>query len=69
MSIHEFFIPGIACSSCLVTANTTCAVIDPEPDAGWQIIPAREMEFRITHVLETRLHAGQGTSHTRGGYW
>jgi hypothetical protein len=27
------------------------------------------MEFRITHVLETRLHAGQGTSHTRGGYW
>ena len=68
MSIAEFFIPGIAHRSYLVAANTTCAVIDPEPDAGRHIIPAREMEFRITHVLETRLHAGQGTSHTRGGY-
>ena len=57
MIIHQFFIPGIAHSSYLVAANRTCAVIDPERDAGRYIIAAREMGLRITHVLETHLHA------------
>ena len=68
MSIAEFFIPGIAHRSYLVAANTTCAVIDPERNAGQYIIADQETEFRITPVLETHLHAGGGTSHNCGGY-
>ncbi len=57
MIIHHFFIPGIAHSSYIVAGNRTCAVIDPERDAGRYITAAREMGLRITHVLETHLHA------------
>jgi glyoxylase-like metal-dependent hydrolase (beta-lactamase superfamily II)/rhodanese-related sulfurtransferase len=57
MIIHQFFIPGIAHSSYIVAGNRTCAVIDPERDAGRYIAAAREMGLRITHILETHLHA------------
>jgi glyoxylase-like metal-dependent hydrolase (beta-lactamase superfamily II)/rhodanese-related sulfurtransferase len=57
MIIHQFFIPGIAHSSYIVAGNRICAVIDPERDAGRYIAAAREMGLRITHVLETHLHA------------
>ena len=68
MSIHQFFIPGIAHSLCLVAADTTCSVIDPDRDAGRHIIAAQETGRRITPVLVTHLHAVEGTSHTWGGY-
>lgn len=57
MIIHQFFIPGLAHSSYIVAGDRTCAVIDPERDAGRYITAAREMGLRITHVLETHLHA------------
>ncbi|MDP3564068.1 MAG: MBL fold metallo-hydrolase [Methanoregula sp.] len=57
MIIHQFFLPGIAHSSYIIAGNRTCAVIDPERDAGRYIAAAREMGLRITHVLETHLHA------------
>jgi glyoxylase-like metal-dependent hydrolase (beta-lactamase superfamily II)/rhodanese-related sulfurtransferase len=57
MIIHQYFIPGLAHSSYIVAGNRTCAVIDPERDAGRYIAAAREMGLRITHVLETHLHA------------
>ena len=57
MIIHQFFIPGLAHSSYIVAGNRTCAVIDPERDARRYITAAQEMGLRITHVLETHLHA------------
>jgi len=57
MIIHQFFIPGLAHSSYIVAGNRTCAVIDPERDAGRYIAAAQEMGLRITHILETHLHA------------
>jgi glyoxylase-like metal-dependent hydrolase (beta-lactamase superfamily II)/rhodanese-related sulfurtransferase len=57
MIIHQFFIPGIAHSSYIVAGDRTCAVIDPERDAGRYTAFAREAGLRITHVLETHLHA------------
>ncbi len=57
MIIHQFFIPGLAHSSYIVAGNRSCAVIDPERDAGRYITAAQEMGLRITHVLETHLHA------------
>ncbi len=41
----------------IVAGNRTCAVIDPERDAGRYIAAAQEMGLRITHVLETHIHA------------
>ena len=57
MIIHQFFLPGIAHSSYLVGGNRTCAIIDPERDATRYTVAAQEMGLRITHVLETHLHA------------
>jgi len=57
MIIQQFFIPGLAHSSYILAGNRTCAVIDPERDAGRYITAAREMGLRITHILETHLHA------------
>ncbi|MCU0632476.1 MAG: MBL fold metallo-hydrolase [Methanolinea sp.] len=57
MRIHQFFVPGIAHSSYIVAGNRTCAVIDPARDVGRYIDAARDMGLRITHILETHLHA------------
>ncbi|KUG14873.1 metallo-beta-lactamase family protein [hydrocarbon metagenome] len=57
MIIHQFFMPGIAHSSYIVAGNRTCAVIDPARDISRYITAAQEMGLRITHILETHLHA------------
>jgi hydroxyacylglutathione hydrolase len=57
MIIHQFFLPGIAHSSYLVAGDQTCAVIDPSRDIGRYTGFARNLGLRITHVLETHLHA------------
>jgi len=63
MIIHQFFIPGIAHSSYLVAGNKTCAVIDPSRDSARYTDAAREMGLRITHILETHLHADFVSGH------
>jgi hydroxyacylglutathione hydrolase len=57
MIIQQFFIPGIAHSSYLVAGDRTCAVIDPSRDTGRYTGAAQDMGLRITHILETHLHA------------
>jgi hydroxyacylglutathione hydrolase len=61
--IHQFFVPGIAHSSYIVAANRVCAVIDPERDISGYLAAARDMGLRITHVLETHLHADFVSGH------
>lgn len=63
MIIHQFFVPGIAHSSYIVAANRSCAVIDPERDISRYLALARDMGVRITHVLETHLHADFVSGH------
>jgi len=55
--IQHFFVPGIAHSSYLVAGNNACAVIDPERDIRPYLDSARRMGLKITHILETHLHA------------
>ncbi len=57
MIIHQFFLPGIAHSSYIVAGDRTCAVIDPERDPARYLALSRELGLRITHILETHLHA------------
>ena len=63
MIIQQFFVPGIAHSSYIVAGDRTCAVIDPARDTERYLRAAREMGVRITHILETHLHADFVSGH------
>lgn len=63
MHIQQFFIHGIAHSSYIVAGKKACAVIDPARDVERYIGAAGEMGVRITHVLETHLHADFVSGH------
>ena len=57
MLVQQFFVDGIAHSSYLLGGERTCAVIDPQRDVGVYIAAARASDLKITHILETHLHA------------
>jgi len=63
MFIQQFFIKGIAHSSYLLGGAKTCAVIDPRRDVQLYIDAAQEMGMKITHILETHLHADFVSGH------
>lgn len=57
MVLRHFFIPGIAHSSYLLAGDSTCAAVDPARDVSLYLRAAEEAGLRITHILETHLHA------------
>ncbi len=63
MLIQQFFVNGLAHSSYLLGAGKTCAVIDPRRDIQIYLDAAKAMGLRITHILETHLHADFVSGH------
>jgi len=57
MFVQQFFVKGLAHSSYLLGGNATCAIIDPRRDIDVYLQAAKEMGMKITHILETHLHA------------
>ncbi len=57
MYIEQFYVPKIAHSSYLLGGKECCAVIDPSRDVDRYIAAAKNMGFKITHILTTHLHA------------
>lgn len=57
MYIEQFYVPKIAHSSYLLGGKDGCAIIDPGRDVEGYIAAAKSMNFKITHILETHLHA------------
>lgn len=57
MFIQSFFVSGLAHLSYLLGGKGTCAIIDPRRDVEEYIAVAKAMGMRITHILETHLHA------------
>ena len=57
MYVQQFFVEGLAQSSYILGGNQTCAVIDPKRDVDDYIKVAKAMGLKITHILETHLHA------------
>ena len=57
MFVQQFFLKGIAHSSYLLGGTKTCAIIDPRRDVQLYLDAAKEMGMKITHILETHLHA------------
>jgi len=63
MFIQSFFVPGLAHLSYLLGGKGTCAIIDPRRDVEEYMIVAKAMGMRITHILETHLHADFVSGH------
>jgi len=57
MYIEQFYIPKIAHSSYLLGGEENCAIVDPSRDVDKYIAAAKNMGFKISHILETHLHA------------
>ncbi|MBN1938604.1 MAG: MBL fold metallo-hydrolase [Candidatus Aminicenantes bacterium] len=57
MLLKQFFVEKIAHSSYLLAGESTCAVVDPQRDVGLYLEAAGASGHKITHILETHLHA------------
>lgn len=57
MLIRHFFTPKLAHSSYILAGSRTCAVVDPSRDVEPYLRAAEALGLRITHVLQTHLHA------------
>ena len=57
MLIQQIFTEKIAHSSYILAGDKTCAIIDPRRDIDIYINITRELGIKITHILETHLHA------------
>ena len=63
MYIEQFHVPKIAHSSYLLGGKENCAIVDPRRDVNIYIEAAKRMGFKITHILETHLHADFVSGH------
>lgn len=63
MLIKHFFINKIAHSSYILAGSNICAVVDPQRDIDIYINEARALGVKITHILQTHLHADFVSGH------
>jgi len=63
MIIQLFFTRGIAHSSYLLGDSNVCAIIDPRRDVDIYVDAVKSFGMKITHVLETHLHADFVSGH------
>ena len=63
MLIKHFFTNKIAHSSYILAGSNACAVIDPQRDIDIYIDEARALGVKITHILQTHLHADFVSGH------
>lgn len=57
MYLKQFYIDGLAHASYLLGSEGMAAVVDPRRDVDIYLREARKQGLRITHVIETHLHA------------
>jgi len=63
MFIQQFFVPGLAHSSYLLGGASTCAIVDPRRDVEIYLEAAASLGMKITHILQTHLHADFVSGH------
>lgn len=57
MQIHRVEVPGLAHYSYVISSNGRAVVIDPKRDVDDYLHYAAAHDLRITHILETHIHA------------
>jgi hydroxyacylglutathione hydrolase len=63
MIVQQFFVKGLAHSSYVLGGAKTCAIVDPRRDVQVYLDAARALGMKITHILETHLHADFVSGH------
>ena len=63
MLVQQFFVNGLAHASYLLGGSKTCAIIDPRRDIQVYLDAAKASGLKITHILETHLHADFVSGH------
>lgn len=63
MFVQNFFVKGLAHVSYILGGKECCAVIDPKRDVQDYIDSAKDMGYKITHILQTHLHADFVSGH------
>ncbi|NLI96898.1 MAG: MBL fold metallo-hydrolase [Synergistaceae bacterium] len=63
MIVQSFFVNGIAHSSYLLGGSSTCAIVDPRRDIEIYLKAAKDLNLKITHILQTHLHADFVSGH------
>ena len=63
MFVQQFFVKGLAHSSYLLGGSKKCAIVDPRRDVDIYLEAAGDMGMKITHILETHLHADFVSGH------
>lgn len=66
MYFQQFFVEGLGCASYLVGCESArvAAVIDPDRDVQKYLDDAATRELKITHIIETHLHADHVSGNT-----
>jgi hydroxyacylglutathione hydrolase len=66
MYIEQFFVEGLACTSYLIgcEAHGNAAIVDPDRDVKKYIDAASTRGLKITHIIETHLHADHVSGNT-----
>ncbi len=66
MYLEQFFIDGLGCASYLVGCEGAgvAAVIDPDRDIQKYVDAAASRSMKITHIIETHLHADHVSGNT-----
>ncbi len=66
MFTQQFFIEGLGCASYLIgdEKTNTAAIIDPDRDVQKYLDAANERGLKITHIIETHLHADHVSGNT-----
>jgi hydroxyacylglutathione hydrolase len=65
MLFRQLMHEDLACASYVLSDGREAAVVDPKWDVGDYLALAAEHGFRITHVLETHVHADHLSGHGR----
>ena len=66
MYTQQFFVEGLGCASYIVgcEAEGVAAVIDPDRDVKKYLDAANARGLKITHIIETHLHADHVSGNT-----
>ena len=63
MQVVQFFVKGIAHISYILAGKQNCAIIDPRRDTDIYLEEAKSRGLKITHILETHIHADFVSGH------
>src|SRR5512134_1091833 len=66
MYVEQFFVEGLGCASYLIGCESKgiAAVVDPQRDVRPYLESAQSRGLKITHILETHLHADHVSGNT-----